>query len=76
MIAERGMRVALRIDAPHGNTKLIQGARMLWTIAIILLILWLLGAFVVNLGGIVHLLLVIAAIVIVYRLVTGRRPVA
>jgi Family of unknown function (DUF5670) len=54
---------------------LTQGARMLWTIAIILLILWLLGAFVVNLGGIVHLLLVIALIVIVYRLVTGRRPV-
>ena len=50
---------------------------MLWTIAIILLILWLLGAFVVNVGGgLIHLLLVIAAIVIVYRLVTGRRPVA
>jgi hypothetical protein len=57
--------------------KLIQGARMLWTIAIILLILWLLGAFVVNVGGgLIHLLLVIALIVIVYRLVTGRRPVA
>jgi uncharacterized protein DUF5670 len=50
---------------------------MLWTIAIILLILWLLGAFVVNVGGgLIHLLLVIALIVIVYRLVTGRRPVA
>jgi hypothetical protein len=50
---------------------------MLWTIAVILLILWLLGAFVVNVGGgLIHLLLVIALIVIVYRLVTGRRPVA
>jgi hypothetical protein len=59
------------------NTNLTQGARMLWTIAIILLILWLLGAFVVNVGGgLIHLLLVIALIVIVYRLVTGRRPVA
>ena len=49
---------------------------MLWTIAVILLILWLLGAFVVPIGGgIIHLLLVIALIVIVYRLVTGRRPV-
>jgi hypothetical protein len=57
------------------ENNLFQGARMLWTIAIILLILWLLGAFVVNLGGIVHLLLVIALVVIVYRLVTGRRPV-
>ena len=49
---------------------------MLWTIAIILLILWLLGAFVVNVGGgIIHLLLVIALVVVVYRLITGRRPV-
>ena len=76
MITACGMRVALRWLAPHGTPKLTQGARMLWTIAIILLILWLLGAFVVNVGGIVHLLLVIALIVIVYRLVTGRRPVA
>ncbi len=49
---------------------------MLWTIALILLILWLLGAFVVNVGGgLIHLLLVIALIVIVYRLLTGRRSV-
>jgi membrane-bound ClpP family serine protease len=57
------------------ENNLSQGARMLCTIAIILLILWLLGAFVVNVGSIVHLLLVIALVVIVYRLVTGRRPV-
>jgi hypothetical protein len=50
---------------------------MLWTIALILLILWLLGAFVVNVGGgLIHLLLVIALVVVVYRLITGRRPVA
>ena len=49
---------------------------MLWTIAIILLVLWLLGAFVVNVGGgLIHLLLVIALVVVVYRLITGRRPV-
>ena len=49
---------------------------MLWTIAIILLVLWLLGAFVVNVGGgLIHILLVIAAIVVIYRLITGRRPV-
>ncbi|HEU4629226.1 MAG TPA: lmo0937 family membrane protein [Gemmatimonadaceae bacterium] len=49
---------------------------MLWTIAIILLVLWLLGAFVFPVGGgLIHLLLVIALIVIVYRLVTGRRVV-
>lgn len=50
---------------------------MLWTIVIILLVLWALGAFAFNVaGGLIHLLLVIAAIVIVYRLITGRRPVA
>lgn len=77
MIIACGMRVALRRLAPHGTPNLFQGARMLWTIALILLILWLLGAFVVPVGGgLIHLLLVIALIVIVYRLVTGRRPVA
>ena len=49
---------------------------MLWTIALILFVLWLLGAFIVHVGGgIIHLLLVAAIIVIVYRLITGRRPV-
>ncbi len=47
---------------------------MLFTIAIILLILWALGAFVFPVGGgIIHVLLVIALIVIVYRLLTGRK---
>ena len=46
---------------------------MLYTIAIILLVLWLLGIVVHVGGGLIHLLLVIAIIVIVYRLVTGRR---
>lgn len=47
---------------------------MLWTIAVILVILWALGflAFQVA-GGLIHLLLIIAAVVIVYQLVTGRR---
>jgi hypothetical protein len=49
---------------------------MLWTIAVILLILWLLGAFVVPVGGsLIHLLLVIAIVVVLYRVITGRRPI-
>ena len=48
---------------------------MLYTIVVILLILWLLGAFVVPIGGsLIHLILVIAAVVLVVQLVTGRRP--
>jgi hypothetical protein len=49
---------------------------MLITLAIILVILWALGflAFHVT-SGLIHLLLVVAVIIIVIRLVTGRRPV-
>lgn len=46
---------------------------MLWTIVVILVVLWLLGL-VANIGGgLVHLLLVIALIVIVVQLLQGRR---
>ena len=47
---------------------------MLWTICVILLVLWLLGLVSgYTLGGAVHVLLVIAIIVIVVRLIQGRR---
>lgn len=46
---------------------------MLWTIAVILFILWILGFFMMHVGGgLIHILLVIAVIVIIYRLVTGK----
>jgi len=47
---------------------------MLWTIAVILLILWLLG-FVSSytMGGFIHILLVIAIVVVVIRLIQGRK---
>ena len=48
---------------------------MLWTILVILLVLWLLGLLTSVVGGFIHLLLVIAAIVLVYNLLTGRRAV-
>jgi len=48
---------------------------MLMTIAIILLILWALGAFAFNVGALIHILLVIALVVIVFRLISGRRVV-
>ncbi len=49
---------------------------MLYTIAVILLVLWLLGFFVAHVGGgLIHLLLMIAVIVIVVQLITGRRAV-
>ena len=49
---------------------------MLETIAILLIILWLLGLLSsYTLGGFIHLLLVVAVIVIVVRLIQGRPPV-
>jgi len=47
---------------------------MLWTIAVILVILWLLG-FVTSytMGGFIHVLLVIAIVVVLVRIITGRR---
>ena len=48
---------------------------MLWTIFVILLILWLLGLVSsYTLGGFIHLLLVIALVVLIIQLMTGRRP--
>ena len=50
---------------------------MLWTLAVVLFVLWLLGFGVFHVaGGLIHLLLVLAVIVILYRIITGRRPVA
>lgn len=47
---------------------------MLWTIAVILIVLWLLGLASANtMGGLLHLLLVIAIIVVVWQFIQGRR---
>jgi len=46
---------------------------MLWTIVVLLLILWLLGFTMHIAGGLIHILLVVALVVIVLRLLTGRR---
>jgi membrane protein required for beta-lactamase induction len=52
------------------------GYRMLWTIFVILLVLWLLGMVTsYTLYGYIHLLLLIAVVVLVIRLIQGRRVV-
>ena len=49
---------------------------MLWTIFVILLVLWLLGVVTsYTLGGFIHILLVIALVVLVIQLISGRRTV-
>jgi len=48
---------------------------MLYTIAVVLLILWLLGLVTsYTVGGFIHVLLVIAIVVILLRIISGRRP--
>jgi hypothetical protein len=51
-------------------------ANLLWTVIVVLFVLWLLGFLLHIGGGLIHLLLVIALIALVINLVTGRRPVA
>jgi hypothetical protein len=46
---------------------------MLWTVVVLLLVFWVLGLSLKIAGGLIHLLLVIALIVIVYRFLSGRR---
>jgi hypothetical protein len=46
---------------------------MLWTIVVILVVLWALGLFTHVAGGLIHLLLVIAVVLIVVNLIRGRR---
>jgi len=49
---------------------------LLWTVAIILLIMWLLGLVTsYTLGGFIHILLVLAIVVVLIRVIQGRRPV-
>ncbi|MFZ3210874.1 MAG: lmo0937 family membrane protein [Terriglobales bacterium] len=50
---------------------------MLWTIFVILLVLWLLGILSsYTLGGYIHLLLVVALVVLLIRVIQGRNPIS
>ncbi len=49
---------------------------MLWTIFIILLVLWALGMVTsTTLGGFIHILLIVAIVVVLIRVIQGRRPI-
>jgi Family of unknown function (DUF5670) len=49
---------------------------MLYTIAVVLILLWLLGfVSAYTMGGLIHVLLVIAVVVILVRVISGRRPI-
>ncbi len=66
--------VGMSVAHSHHNYK-EEISIMLWTILVILLVLWLIGL-LSNVGGsLIHLLLVVAVIVLVINLITGRRAV-
>jgi hypothetical protein len=48
---------------------------MLWTILVVLLVLWLIGFATSAIGGLIHILLVIALVLLLVQLLTGRRAV-
>jgi hypothetical protein len=49
---------------------------MLWTIVVILIILWLLGLVTsYTMGGLIHVLLVIAIVVVLFRVISGRKAI-
>ena len=67
------MRCSLRQHC--GDPNKTEDINMLWTIFVVILILWLLGFSLHVAGGLIHLLLVVALVVLVINLVSGRRVV-
>jgi len=65
-----------RSDACCAGQNARKAKTMLYTIAVILLILWLLGLVTsYTIGGFIHVLLVIAIVVILLRVISGRKPI-
>jgi len=60
-------------DAEPGINAEEERIDMLWTIFVVILILWLLGFSLHIAGGLIHLLLVVALVVLVFNLLSGRR---
>jgi hypothetical protein len=68
--ATRGTTVFMKHQTKKGQ----RGIGMLWTIAVILIILWLLGLVTsTSMGGFIHVLLVIAVIVVLLNIIRGRK---
>jgi hypothetical protein len=56
-------------------TKVMEKINMLWTVFVILLVLWLLGFATNVVGNVIHIVLVLALVALVVQLVSGRRTV-
>ncbi|HEY1894855.1 MAG TPA: lmo0937 family membrane protein [Terracidiphilus sp.] len=70
------MAASKRVLLIQARTVALGRLEMLWTIFVILLVLWLVGLVSsYTLGGFIHLLLVAAVVVLILQLISGRRPV-
>jgi hypothetical protein len=72
-----GRSICCRVRCTHVRQGLIEQKEvtMIWTIAVILIILWVLGLVSsYTMGGFIHVLLVIAIIVVLFNIIQGRRP--
>lgn len=73
-LADRGKSISAAVGSRTKQEKpQLKGNLMLWTIFVVLLILWLLGFIGHFGGGLIHLLLVIAVVVLIINLISGRR---
>jgi fatty acid desaturase len=61
------------MDDGRREAKAKKEASMIWTLVLILFVAWLLGLFAFHAGGLIHILLVIALIVVIVRLLQGRK---
>lgn len=50
--------------------------RILWIIAMIVLVFWLIGFILDIIGGFIHILLIVVAVIVIYNLVSGRKSAA
>jgi hypothetical protein len=68
------IRISGHPSLSNASSSLIKGLKMLETIVVILVVMWLLGMVTsYTMGGLIHILLVIAVVVILLRLIQGRR---
>jgi hypothetical protein len=74
------MIVEDEIDLPLSSHSILKGAQsmslvnILWAVVVILVILWLLGWLVAHIGGgLIHILLIIAVIILLYNIFVGMR---
>ena len=72
-IGPKRTKIACRESIPHERAR---NRSMLWTLFVVLLVLWVIGIVSsYTLGGFIHILLVLAVIALAFQLLSGRRPV-